>query len=262
MNARQEVIVPDETKAVAAPEQQRPASVLTLAIERNMSADVIGQLITHQERIDAIRARRAFDDAMAAAKAEIPVIKKNRHVGFASKKAGASSTDYWHEDLGEIAKTIGPILAKHGLSYRFRTDARPNEPVTVTCIIAHRDGHFEENTLSAGRDDTGNKNSIQQIGSTVTYLQRYTLKAALGLAAAKDDDARSAEEPAPGRVSEEQVAALRQAIMDGDLNIDEFYTYAEIERLEDMEASKFDWAMREIAAAAQARAAKKTVGKK
>lgn len=65
--------------------------------------------------------------------------------------------------------------------------------VTVTCIISHRDGHFEENTLSAGRDESGNKNSIQAVGSTLTYLQRMTLKASLGLAASDDDDGASAD---------------------------------------------------------------------
>ena len=105
---------------------------------------------------------------MAAAKAEIPVIAKNRTVDLTSPKG---RTHYKHEDLAEIARTVTPILAKHGLSYRYRTSSVPNEPVTVTCIVSHRGGHAEENILAAGRDESGNKNSIQAIGSTITYLQ-------------------------------------------------------------------------------------------
>ena len=41
------------------------------AVERGMSPEVIGQLITHQERIDANRARKAFVEARAAAKAKL-----------------------------------------------------------------------------------------------------------------------------------------------------------------------------------------------
>jgi hypothetical protein len=63
----------------------------------------------------------------------------------------------------------------------------------VTCIIAHSAGYSEENSLSAPFDPSGNKNPLQAIGSAQTYLQRYTLKAALGLAAAKDDDAHSVQ---------------------------------------------------------------------
>jgi hypothetical protein len=42
--------------------------------------------------------------------------------------------------------------------------------------------------MSAGADSTGNKNNIQSIGSTRTYLQRYTLVGALGLSTADEDN--------------------------------------------------------------------------
>lgn len=159
------------------------------AMSPDFSVERLNALLDVKERWDKNEARKAFDGAMAAAKAEIPVIVKTREVDFTSQKG---RTHYFYEDLASIARAVDPILAKHGLSYRFRTTAIPSEPVTVTCIVAHRDGHTEENTLCAGRDDSGNKNSIQAIGSTLTYLQRMTLKAALGLAAAADDDGRSA----------------------------------------------------------------------
>ena len=45
--------------------------------------------------------------------------------------------------------------------------------------------------MSAPADSSGSKNPVQQIGSTMTYLQRYTLIGALGLTTAdKDDDGR------------------------------------------------------------------------
>ncbi|BCH59243.1 hypothetical protein RvVAR0630_18670 [Agrobacterium vitis] len=74
---------------------------------------------------------------------------------------------------------IGPVLSANGLSVRYRPEAEPNQPISVTCIISHRMGHSEENTLMAGLDDNSNKNSIRAIESTITYLQRYTLKAGL-----------------------------------------------------------------------------------
>lgn len=166
-----------------------PSDMLDRAIMQGADIAVLEKLMALHERWEANQARKAFDEAMAAAKAEIPVIMKNREVDFTSPKG---RTHYRHEDLAEIARTVAPILGRHGLSYRFRATSNPNEPVVVTCIVSHRDGHAEEITLSAGRDDTGNKNSIQQVGSTLTYLQRMTLKAALGLAASDDDDAQSA----------------------------------------------------------------------
>ena len=42
--------------------------------------------------------------------------------------------------------------------------------------------------MTAPPDGSGKKNQIQQIASTVTYLERYTLFAILGLASADQDD--------------------------------------------------------------------------
>jgi hypothetical protein len=169
-----------------------PMDLLNRALSQGAGIEIIEKFMDLQDRHERNQARKAFDAAIADAKQEIPPIIKNRRVFFEAKSAGAKNTDYRHEDLGEIARTVDPILGRFGLSYRWRTKAVPNEPVTVTCILSHRGGHFEENSLSAGRDESGNKNAIQAIGSTVTYLQRYTLKAALGLAASNDDDGQAA----------------------------------------------------------------------
>ncbi|MNL48938.1 ERF superfamily protein [compost metagenome] len=47
--------------------------------------------------------------------------------------------------------------------------------------------------MQAMPDNSGKKNAIQQVASTITYLQRYTLLAATGVATkGQDDDARGA----------------------------------------------------------------------
>lgn len=217
-----------------------PMDMVGRAVASGASIEVVEKLMALHERWEANQARKAFDEAMSAAKAEIPVIIKNRQVGFDSKKAGAARTDYRHEDMGAIARTIDPILSKHGLSYRFRTSSQPNEPISVTCIVSHRLGHSEENSLMAGRDDSGNKNSIQQIGSTITYLQRYTLKAALGLASASDDDGKSADaSQALPTITDEQVKELLALIERSKSTSDKFCEVAKIESVPDLLAAHF-----------------------
>jgi hypothetical protein len=237
-----------------APEQHEPVTGTALtpmdmvnrAVSSGANIEVVEKLMALHERWEANQARKAFDEAMAAAKAEIPTIRKNRQVGFDSKKQGASRTDYRHEDLAEIARTVDPILSKHGLSYRFRTKSAPNEPVSVTCIVSHRLGYSEENTLSAGRDDSGNKNSIQAVGSTITYLQRYTLKAALGLAASNDDDAASSEPP--DLISIEQRDELLVLISEVNADTAKLCDYFKIEALPDLPAARFAEAKRMLEA--------------
>ena len=182
-----------------------PPALLQQAIAAG-NTELASKLMDLMERWEKNQARKAFDEAIADAKAEIPPVIKNRAVDFTSAKG---RTNYRYEDLAEIARTIDHILGRHGLSYRYRTSSPTNEPVTVTCIVSHRMGHSEENTLSAGRDDTGNKNSIQAIGSTVTFLQRYTLKAALGLAASNDDDANAVGNES---ITDEQRKELEKAL--------------------------------------------------
>ncbi|UQD69236.1 ERF family protein [Bradyrhizobium japonicum] len=152
--------------------------MLARAVQSGADLDMIEKLMNLQERWEAGNARKAFEESLAKAKGEIPVIIRNAS-GHNSKK---------YADFAAIAKVIDPILARHGLSYRFRTTQ--TDKISVTCVLFGH-GHSEETTLSGPADASGSKNAIQAIGSTLTYLQRYSLVQALGLAAAEDDDGKA-----------------------------------------------------------------------
>lgn len=214
-----------------------PSAMLAQAVASGAPLEVVTQLMGLLKETRAEERKMAFDAALSAAKAEIPPIFKNRVVDFTSAKG---RTNYRHEDLGEIAKTVDPILTQHGLSYRFRTEQEGSN-VKVTCIVAHRDGYAEENSISASRDESGNKNSIQAVGSTITYLQRYTLKASLGLAVSNDDDGRAHATPAEDTtaISTEQRDELLKLIADTSTDVALFCRYYRIEAVPDLPATKF-----------------------
>jgi len=192
---------------VAEPNVLTPLAMIDRALSSGASVEVLEKLMGLQERYDANMARKAFDAAVASAKGEIGPIFKDREVDFSSAKG---RTNYRHESFGGIASAIGPVLDRHGLSYRFRA-GQDGGRVAVTCVLAHRDGYSEETTLAAGNDTSGNKNDIQAIGSTTTYLQRYTLKLALGLSTTdKDDDGKASEQVPVGGAAEAAINALRQ----------------------------------------------------
>ena len=190
--------------------QHNEADAILSIIERaardtNVDVDKFERLMAMQERVEAKIAVRAFNDAVASAKGEFGSISKNRTVDFTSQKG---RTNYRHEDFSSIAGVVDPVLARHGLSYRFRS-AQAGQKITVTCILSHRQGHSEETTLESGEDHSGNKNSTQAIGSAATYLQRYTLKLALGLASSHDDDGQKAGgEPATAATVDEIEALI------------------------------------------------------
>ena len=85
--------------------------------------------------------------------------------------------------------------------------------------------------MSASPDTSGSKNAVQSIGSTVTYLQRYTLYSILGLASAEqDDDGGAAAQP----LDDNQVANL-EALMD-EVGADrkKFLQHFRIDAIEDL----------------------------
>ena len=62
----------------------------------------------------------------------------------------------------------------------------------MTCKITHEQGYSEETTITAPADLTGSKNVIQAIGSTISYLERYSILALTGLTTYEmDNDANN-----------------------------------------------------------------------
>jgi len=144
-----------------------PDSMLSIIERAVMSPDFdvnkLTQLLELRERWEKTEARKAFVAAMN------------------------EFTHYNHATLDHVCDVVISGLSKHGISHRW-TVAQDAGLIKVTCILTHEQGHSEETTLMGAPDASGAKNSIQQIGSTVTYLQRYTLLAATGLAASNDSD--------------------------------------------------------------------------
>jgi len=174
----------DQPRAIVA---ATPSQLLQIAIEKGTDMAQLEKLMDLQERYEANQARKEYVKAMAEFKRNSPDIYKDKEVAF-------SGTYYTHASLGNICEVVTQSLANHGLSHRWHAEQQDNK-VKVTCIITHVLGHSESTSLEAKPDDSGKKNSIQQIASTVTYLQRYTLLAATGLAVKDmlDDDGKSSE---------------------------------------------------------------------
>lgn len=243
----------DEQPQVISLPAVTPMSMIERAVEKGADVAMIEKLMELAERNDRNIGRRAFDQAIAKAKAEIPPIMKNRLVSYGE---GNKKTEYAHEDLAEIAKTVDPILSRYGLSYRFRTQ-QGQGGITVTCIVSHEAGFSEETMLSSGADNSGGKNSIQAVGSTVTYLQRYTLKAALGLAAAQDDDGKQAEvRPGNENISHAQWQELTDLIGEAGLDEKVVLDAEKISALDFLPQRRFDGLKKKLQATIKTKASK------
>lgn len=193
------------------PAAPTPAHMLQVALEKGASMEQLEKLLDLQERWEATEARKAYVKAMAAFKANPPDIVKDKTVAF-------GNTRYTHVSLPAVVDAVSQSLSKHGLSHRW--DVEQNGIIKVTCVITHELGHSEAVSMSAPADASGQKNAIQQIASTVAYLERYTLMAATGLAAKDmDDDAKQAGQAA---LSDEQAAEIKALLQETNSDVPAF----------------------------------------
>ena len=160
-----------------------PADLIAIAINQNVDVEKLEKLMKLQEQWEMNIAKKSFLNAMSNFQGSVPVIEKKKQVAYTTSKGNVK---YSYADLGEISETLKGVLKANGLTYRWEMDELTDK-FKCTCIVSHIDGYSERTSLTAGKDTTGNKNDIQSIASTITYLQRYTLIGALGLTTANED---------------------------------------------------------------------------
>jgi hypothetical protein len=182
-----DVIEMERRQAAVTTTGTTPSDLLRMAVEQGADIAKLEQLMALQERWEANQARKAFVSAMAEFKRNPPEILKDKHVAF-------KGTEYNHATLGGICSVVIDALAANGFSHRWETEQPDSGMIVVSCVLTHSLGHSESTTMKAPPDNSGSKNAIQSIGSAITYLQRYTLLAACGLATneIQDDDGRGA----------------------------------------------------------------------
>lgn len=198
-----------------------PADLLRIAVEGGADLDRLERLMDLQARWEAAEAKKAFVQAMTRFKAEPLEIFKRKSVSFETRNNG--QTSYKHAELSDVTDAVGPAMAKHGLSYRWDVQ-QEKDKVTVDCIVTHELGHSERVTMFAPPDGSGNKNQIQQIASTVTYLQRYTLLSATGMATKGMDDDGRGSAPAQDQCPPDLLQAARDAACNGTAAYAKFFS--------------------------------------
>ena len=175
----------------------------------HVQVETLKELLALKVSFEREEARKSFHAAMAEFNRNIPVILKNKHVNFTTKTG--HTVDYWHETLDSVVEAITGALAAVGISKNWPLVQEPSGKITVSCVLTHAHGHSEVRaTLSASPDDSGNKNAIQAMKSTITYLERATLLAATGTAPKElvhDDDGRGSGPEQGSRLSDEVVGS-------------------------------------------------------
>ena len=152
------------------------AVVEKLANNPNINVEVISRMLDMQERIMAKNAEMSFNNAMADMQEELPMIDKT---------AKAHNSKY--AKLESIHAQISPVLKKFGFSLSFDS-VFEEKVVIVTGTLSHREGHSKSSNIRLPIDNSGSKNDVQGMGSTISYARRYLLGMLLNIVTKDEDD--------------------------------------------------------------------------
>lgn len=228
-----------EEKALYVP-LNSPVAMMEKALSAGAGLEQLEKMMVLQAQWEEREAKKAYVVAMAKFKANPPDIEKDRRVSYTTKNSG--KTEYNHATLANVTQKINSALSEYGLSAAWTTK-QDNGLIAVTCTITHEMGHSESTSLSAKPDETGGKNSIQAIGSTVSYLERYTILALTGLATREqDDDGRSAGKQ-PEYVTDKQLSQIIDLINSKGVDEDAFHKYMGVSSSEEILGKDFGKAL-------------------
>ena len=197
---------PSTLQQVPAVSEASPMGMMLAAMRQGANLEQVEKMMALQERWEANEAKKAYDTAFAAFKGEAVVILKNRKVTDGPLK----NKNY--AELHSVVNAVTPALSRHGLSASWKITRDEPQWLEVTCTVRHSQGHSESVSMGGPADTGGAKNAIQARASTITYLERYTLKAITGLA--EQDDDKDGADAAPASPPDLLYAA-RDAAMNG-----------------------------------------------
>lgn len=151
-------------------EPTTPLTLIRIAVEKGLDPEQLGKLLDLQERYDKARAVEAFNAAMNAAQAEMPIVLRD---------AENSHTKTRYARLESVNNIIKPVYSRHGFSVSYGEQDSPLAGhVRLVADVKHAAGHTEHYRGDFPLDGVGakgnqNMTAIQGKGSTIAYGRRY-----------------------------------------------------------------------------------------
>lgn len=233
-----------------APLATRPVTdigaIIELAVREGRSADEIEKLVGLFERMQDRQAGAAFYRAVSCFRADCPpIVRRSQNAQFTVTRNGVKCPSLY-ASLDDIAKTVRKPLADNGLSYTWGTAAIEGNMLTISCILSHVDGHSETSAVTFPIDSPAGSSPQQKYGSTITYAQRYSLIARLGLTSCDDDNDGNEPDKPVELIDQKQIRQLEDLIDSVGANPGKFKAFMGVEWLKELPASEYDRAIREL----------------
>ena len=170
--------------------KEGPMAAAIKAMNAGLNLAEVKELQAEQRAWEAGEAHKSFLAAMVAFKANPPTILKDKTVIKPDGEDGFESYDY--ATIGNVCEQIIKSAAAHGLTHSWVPGRGESGVIEVTCELSHVGGHVQRTKLDAPREAPIGLTVAQAEQSVRTFLERYSLLLAFGLAAKDrpDDDGR------------------------------------------------------------------------
>jgi len=160
-----------------------PQTFITQAIQQGLSVEHLERLMALQERWQANNAKMAFVEAMKTFQSECPVIEKRKKI---FEKGSTTKVRYQYAPLDNIIAQVGGLIAKHNLSYSFKTTNNEKD-IIATLRITHIMGHSEENSFVVPIGTEEYMSAVQKYGARRTFAMRYAFCDGFGILTGDED---------------------------------------------------------------------------
>lgn len=198
------------------------------------AVEALEKLVALHERVESRRAASEFAEAMANFQAECPAIPKTSKAKIQTKSGTGYS--YTYAELDQIAKTVGPHLHSHGISYSWDSSIDSNR-LRCTCTLRHRNGHSVGATFECPVDSQAAMSDAQKHAAALTYARRQSLIQVLGLTTCDPDNDGGQTNPAT--ITENQIAAIECLLSEVGADRAKFLDWLHVGTIEEIPANSY-----------------------
>lgn len=206
--------------------------------------ETIERIVALKERMDARDAAAEFNRALAEFQAECPSIQKTSTAKVATRSGGEYS--YKYAELDEIARTIRPLLQKHGLSYSWDSDMA-GERIKCVCTVRHVAGHSQTATFVCPTESASAMSGQQKHAAALTYARRQSLVQVLGLTTTEPDTDGAGSET----ITEQEGYEIEDLIIESGADRARFLAYMRVGSVSEILARDFQKAKTALEAKAR-----------
>lgn len=228
-------------------EPQNDSRAMVTLIERiatDPNADVakLERLFELKRQFDAAEAEASYNQAMAAAQAEM---------GRISTDATNPQTRSKYASYAQLDRHLRPVYTRHGFALSFDTAESPlPEHLRVVCHVSHRGGHSRDHHCDMPADGKGAKGGdvmtkTHATGAAMSYGMRYLLKLIFNVAIGEDDTDGNMPDDT---ITAAQAATLKRLLQETGSDVTAFLKWMKSETVDSLPAKKYDVALKRLEA--------------